>query len=224
MPSSQVTVILPKDVHEGDIVIALIGLTGSGKSHFIETLTNKPALANAGLTQISQDLCAYKVSQSGRPDTILIDTPGFDADKGPDAEILGRIIRWLAETPCTTKLTGIAYLVRISDNRFSEKPIMNLSIYNQLCGDNAPYVIVFVTTMWDLTNPPARAETREKELKDKLLKSMISLGSSLERFHNTPQSAQQILEKVNAKKKERESVASQVPSPGQKKWYQRFGR
>lgn len=82
---------------------------------FIGTLTNQPTLAHAGLTQISQGLCAYKVPQPGRPDTILIDTPGFDTDKGPDAKILEKIIDWLAETYASPLSTlGMSILIFFS--------------------------------------------------------------------------------------------------------------
>lgn len=66
----------------------------------------------------------------------LIDTPGFDDTHKSDADILQKLSVWLAASySARTKLTGIIYLHRVSDNRMQGTALMNLGMFKKLCGD-----------------------------------------------------------------------------------------
>lgn len=86
----------------------------------------------------------------------------------------------------------------------------NLSVYKQLLGENAPYFMVFVTTMWDNKRLAGKKESEGKF--EEVLKSMISKGASMERFENSQEAARRIMNKLNAKKKERDGPISQAAS------------
>ena len=93
-------------------------------------------------------------------------------------------------------LSGILYFHRITDNRISGTPHRNLGKFGELCGENAAMKVNFITTMWDEMGNPrskSRAETREKELRDRSWNLMIDLGATTQRFNNSQSKAQEIL-------------------------------
>jgi hypothetical protein len=93
------------------------------------------------------------------------------------------------------KLAGILYFHRITDKRPVGIPLKNLRMFEKLCGKNALSNIILTTTMWDRVDETTGQE-REKELKGQYWESMIRLGSTTVRYHNTKDSAWEILDKV----------------------------
>ncbi|KAF4588345.1 hypothetical protein EYR38_010313 [Pleurotus pulmonarius] len=160
-----------KAVSPQDIVIAVMGPTGAGKS------TVQPIKIKIG---------PHKV--------ILVDTPGFDDTNISDTMVLGMIADWLLETYNNkVKLSGIIYMHRISDHRMAGAPLKNLKMFAQLCGTIAAERVMLVTTMWDRIKQAEVGVKREAELKGKFWKDLIDKGAKVERFHGSFESAWAII-------------------------------
>jgi len=93
------------------------------------------------------------------------------------------------------KLAGILYLHRISDNRVGGTPLLNMRMFENLCGKNAFQNVILTTTMWDTVDAETGLQ-REKELKSEYWKGMINRGSKTMRYRNNHESAWDILDSV----------------------------
>ncbi|KAL4259605.1 hypothetical protein AB1N83_006545 [Pleurotus pulmonarius] len=95
-----------KTVTSEDIVVAVMGPTGAGKSTFISY-----ACRNASNHHIGHNLesCTSKVQPiriiTGSHNVVLVDTPGFDDTNMSDTRVLGMIADWLLETYNNQKLS-----------------------------------------------------------------------------------------------------------------------
>ena len=146
----------------------------------------------------------------------LVDAPGFDDTSKSDAEILQMIAAFL-ETTCVhtggswfsilaelldltryeegSKLAGVIYIHRISDNRFSRAARRNFKMFHELCGYVALKNVVLVTNMWGGV-PRDIGEAREKELSSEYFKLVLDNGARMVRHHNTVQSAHDIIRSI----------------------------
>jgi len=189
-----------------DLIIALMGPTGAGKSNIIDTLTNQPGRrAGSRLESCTSEVCAVRlINHPVHGDRlVLVDTPGFDDTNKSDMQILEMISKWLREVyEKEIKLAGIIYLHRITDNRMAGSPNRNLRMFGELCGDEAMKKVVLVTTMWDKALASASDEQRkvldrrEKDLMDNYWKTMMKYGASTARFTNSRDSAEKIVNKI----------------------------
>jgi hypothetical protein len=111
-------------------------------------------------------------------------------------------------------LSGVLYLHRISDNRMAGTPLSNWKVFKELCGEECFQSILLATTMWDDVTEECGSR-RQEQLKRKYWKSMIKLGSRVVRFHNTYQSAWDIIGQLTAPRKplkiQKEMVDEQKP-------------
>jgi len=186
-----VVVVEVEDLSQDDVIIALMGPTGAGKSSFVNTVTGHNSGIGHSLESCTADIGMVKIH-----DIILVDTPGFDDTHKTDMEILSLIADWLTETyKREIKLAGILYFHRISDNRVAGTPLKNLHMFEKLCGKNAFENIILTTTMWDKVGEDIGAQ-REKELKGEYWKAMIKQGSKTIRYRNTRESAWEILDSI----------------------------
>ncbi|CAL1717341.1 unnamed protein product [Somion occarium] len=181
------------------VTIAVMGATGSGKSTFINLVSEESNLAvGKGLESCTSEV---QVSQpfeiEGRIVT-LIDTPGFDDTVKSEAEILRLITRFLAETyKIGRKLNGVIFLHRITDVRMGGVARKNFHLFKKLCGDDALKSVVIATNMWGGVEP-GLGEQREIELasNDKFFKPALEKGSKLVRHDNTRISAENIIREI----------------------------
>ncbi|KAJ3513208.1 hypothetical protein NLJ89_g3076 [Agrocybe chaxingu] len=186
---------------QDDIIIALMGPTGSGKSHFIDALFRTAAQhqrAGSSLESCTKKTQAIRLRNHPRygDRLVLVDTPGFNDTQKSDFEVLKLISDWLKKSYAAgVKLTGIAFFHRISDNRMAGTPHRNLRMFGELCGDKAAHNVVLVSTMWD-TLERRTGEERERQLKQYFWKKMIEHGASVDRFENTSQSAWSIIDNI----------------------------
>ncbi|KAI1349759.1 hypothetical protein F5Y01DRAFT_288033 [Xylaria sp. FL0043] len=183
---------------DNDIVIAIMGMTGSGKSSLISLCIDQEIEIGHDLESCTQDVKTYIFHhpklRSGR--IYLVDTPGFDDTNRKDAEILRILATWLTSTYAGgVKLSGIIYCHRINQTRMQGSALKNIRAFRSLCGDDALSKVVLVTTMWDIESSDIAAR-REKELKEtpKYWGDMITKGSQVLRHDNTQKSAFALIE------------------------------
>jgi len=74
----------------------------------------------------------------------------------------------------------------------SGSPLKNLRMFAKLCGDDALANVILATTMWDRVDPTTGTQ-RENELKESYWKGMVALGSRIERFDGSFESAWAII-------------------------------
>ncbi|KFZ07912.1 hypothetical protein V502_09670 [Pseudogymnoascus sp. VKM F-4520 (FW-2644)] len=179
-----------------DILIAVMGLTGSGKSTFIKNITGREDVGiGHGLCSETIEICSYTVVLNEKT-FILVDTPGFDDTFEADEVIVGRIADWLSTTYQTKRyLNGILYLHRIDAPRQGGSSQRSLRMLKEICGREAYKNIVLGTTGWDLLPDPAEGITRERELRegDSFWKGMIKVGAQCVRMNQDVQSGKKLL-------------------------------
>ncbi|KAK0708107.1 P-loop containing nucleoside triphosphate hydrolase protein [Lasiosphaeris hirsuta] len=189
------------NVGPDDIVIAVMGVTGVGKSTFIAHFS-KTAKAGDGLESCTSNVSIHP-ARVGNRDIFLIDTPGFDDTYRSDTDVLREVADWLNQSfQANIQLAGIVYLHRIQDNRVGGSSMKNLRMFKQLCGENGLSCVVLATTMWSMV-PRDQAEQREQELinKPEFWGRLISKGSQVLRQDNGVESATKIIEYILSKQK-----------------------
>ncbi|KAJ8517855.1 hypothetical protein ONZ45_g5022 [Pleurotus djamor] len=186
-----------------DVIIAVMGPTGVGKSTFISTACGRAGRQKTvghGLESYTKDIKETRVTREGR-EIVLVDTPGFDDTHLPDTLILRIIAEWLKEKYSDdVKLAGIIYMHRVSDNRMAGSPLKNLDMFRQLCGTHAAQNVVLVTTMWSRVKPEV-GQKRLAELKSNFWHGMIQCGADVAQFNDTSDSAWSIIKQLEDTKK-----------------------
>ncbi|KAI9686052.1 MAG: hypothetical protein M1822_004035 [Bathelium mastoideum] len=185
---------LPHIIDSDDVYIAIMGVTGAGKSTFISHCTQEDVAIGHGAASCTQDVTVYPCQYTSSCTIWLVDTPGFDDTNRTDTEVLREIASWLAITyKQNIKLRGIVYLHDINEKmRGSAK--RNLYMFQKLCGSNALNRIILASTKWEEIDEN-KGILREKELSDKeeFWGYMKRNGSQVLRHYNNHDSAMKIL-------------------------------
>ncbi|EED19617.1 conserved hypothetical protein [Talaromyces stipitatus ATCC 10500] len=190
----------PVTITANDIVIAVMGVTGAGKSTFISYFC-PTARAGEGLESFTRSVEAHEADIDDQR-VILIDTPGFDDTHRTETAVLREVAAWLNRSyEANIKLAGIIYLHRINDNRLGGAALRNLRMFKQLCGEDRLSCVVLGTTMWGLV-PVNTAIKREIELKqnEEFWAGMIRKGSKVFRQDNGLVSALAIIRFILSKR------------------------
>jgi len=178
-----------------DVIIVIIGPTGSGKTTFINALTGAGGKAKqCTLKPDTKSVIPYAVSHDELR-LVFVDTPGFDDACQPDTAILRKAADWLANKypdGTTLRPAGILYLHKITDNRLSGSVDKNLQVFGRLCGGVPLGRARLVTTMWDSVKDREVAHRRETELTTEFWRQR----ALPRRFDNTPTSAWDIVDDV----------------------------
>ncbi|PSS00695.1 P-loop containing nucleoside triphosphate hydrolase protein [Coniella lustricola] len=179
---------------EKDALIAVMGMTGSGKTTFISKVTGRTDLQiGHSLTSCTRDIQVVETKIDGQI-VRFVDTPGFSDTTLSDTEVLELIADYLAAAyRKEMKLTGIIYVHPISDTRVTHHTTKNLDMLRKLTGEKNLSNVILATSMWDKVDP-ADGERREDELKSKFWKLLLALGAKTARHHGTPASAAHIAE------------------------------
>ncbi|RMJ20287.1 hypothetical protein CDV36_000084 [Fusarium kuroshium] len=195
-----------------------MGVTGSGKSNFLQHLVGKegekgPVVGHSlsscrftigGFGRVSYDASGTQKTEMyecrlGNKQVVFFDTPGFDDTYRGDADVLADVAQVLSSAyKNNLKLNGIIYLHRIKDERMTNAIMRNLTMFRSLCGDAAFQNVVLATTFWDELQDQSKGEDREQQLlaRGEWWGYMTAKGSKNMRFHNTRESALDIISKV----------------------------
>ncbi|KAI0696930.1 P-loop containing nucleoside triphosphate hydrolase protein [Cytidiella melzeri] len=182
----------------GEIIIAVMGPTGVGKSSFINAASGSRLVVGETLKSCTSVIRLSEISMHSSRRVVFIDTPGFDDTTMSDVEVLKKLALFLSTIyDHGYQLSGIIYMHRISDRKVGGTSRKNLNMFRKLCGEDALRNVAFVTTMWDQEDPE-RAAARERELasRDEFFKPMLSQGATMYRHYNSVASAQGILSKL----------------------------
>ncbi|KAI0549167.1 P-loop containing nucleoside triphosphate hydrolase protein [Xylaria curta] len=184
-----------------DIIIAVLGITGSGKSTFISSLTGSDTEIGHNLRPKTAHIGIYSyVQESGRR-VYLIDTPGFDDDIRTDIDVLQEQIFLFAQLyKFSAPLVGVIYLHSICKNRIGGSTMRNFRMLEQMCGFHAVHRIVLVTTMWNTIQPGSlqHSNARERQMElitdEKFWGYMCRQGSQALQFDGGKESALQAID------------------------------
>ncbi|KAF9445710.1 hypothetical protein P691DRAFT_830793 [Macrolepiota fuliginosa MF-IS2] len=135
-----------KEIRQDDIIIAIIGPSGSGRSYLVDLLSNRQEkLSQGGLSAgKGTSIQPIRIQHPDYGDRIvLLDTPGFDASTNGLSHV---------------KLTGLLYLQQITN---TYEPYQHETLFKELCGDISRTILM--TTMWHEIRQE-EGEQREQDL------------------------------------------------------------
>ena len=184
-----------------DIIIAVMGITGSGKTTFISRCMGEDVGIGHDLHSCTQDVAIHSFRRRGRV-VRLIDTPGFDDTSKADVNILNNIAFWLSHAYRAEPkllLSGIIYLHPVSDTRMVGTATKNIQMMQRLCGDQSLSAVWLATTMWGLVRPDV-GDAREQELvsREQFWGSLVQRGSKVCRHQDSDVSAFAIIDRIIA--------------------------
>ncbi|KAI0789968.1 P-loop containing nucleoside triphosphate hydrolase protein [Abortiporus biennis] len=178
-----------------DVVIAVMGATGTGKSTFINLVSGANFATGNGLISCTDQVSYSKPFEVAGRRVVLIDTPGFDDSTLSDTDVLKMVALHLSMTyEQGFKLNGLIYMHRITDFKMGGISRRNFNMFRKLCGDDTLQNVLIVTTMWGLVDKEM-GEARERELMsdERLMKPVIDKGARMVRHDNDVQTARNIM-------------------------------
>ncbi|KAF3808314.1 hypothetical protein GCG54_00006935 [Colletotrichum gloeosporioides] len=173
-----------------DIVIAVVGLAGAGKSTFVSQCTGQNVEIGHNLDACTKLVEPFTFKRNGYT-VHLIDTPGFDGSTTSDVLLLQDIAACLNQAYTHgVQVSGIIYLHAINSPRAQGSGRKALRIVKKICGEDAYSVVLLGSTMWNKENFSV-AKRREEELinSQELWGDMIAAGSKSFAFYNDRASA-----------------------------------
>ncbi|KAH0533253.1 hypothetical protein TsFJ059_001840 [Trichoderma semiorbis] len=180
------------------VYIAVMGVTGAGKSYLISLCTGKNVKVGHNLESCTADVEDVEFMLNDHVCVHLIDTPGFDDTSRSDVEVLQNIAVWLTDSiKHNIKLSGIIYLHRIIDVRMAGSTLRNLSMFKKLCGENAYSSVVLATSMWSQVDEDTGAQREQELIKTKKFWGhMHEKGSRIFRLDQTRESCLKIIKYI----------------------------
>jgi hypothetical protein len=198
-----------------------MGITGAGKSTFIQKATADPNIpigdelkSGKYLTIIAswletncksetknvQEYILVMENNAGVPlEVHLIDTPGFDDDFDADADVLHKVASWINAIFHNEKerISGVLYLHDITLGRIRGSGLRNLEMLPKFLGQDQLEFCTLVTTHWGTLKDSTIETKREDEIcnNETYWKSLLGGYShaTMERFNNTEESAWTII-------------------------------
>ncbi|KAH8796884.1 P-loop containing nucleoside triphosphate hydrolase protein [Flagelloscypha sp. PMI_526] len=197
MPSPESINATPQWFHS-TCLYRVMGATGTGKSTFINLVSGSHLEIGTDLLSCTSKVHVTQPFQLDGRSVTMIDTPGFDDTTKSDFDVLKMICDYLAESYIDgTKLAGVIYLHRISDNRVGGLATRNFNMFRELCGDTTLKNVVIVTTMWDdVTEERGYARQNQLATSDAFFKAALEKCASILPHFNTIESAHNILRHI----------------------------
>jgi GTP-binding protein EngB required for normal cell division len=144
------------------------GGTGVGKSLFISLQSNqtgRTAKVGSELASCTSTVERFPCVMPDGSRYNLIDSPGFDDSRMPDAEVLTMLANFIVDLYTSgQEVHGVVFVHRITDVRLSGSQIKTAQILRRITGDKFRGRFALVTSMWDLVEDRTDAISRESEL------------------------------------------------------------
>jgi len=178
-------------------LIAIMGVTGSGKTSFANLASGSDDLkVGTDLNSCTSEIQLSKPFTLDGRKVVLIDTPGFNDTEISDSEVLRMITAFLERTyEKGVRLTGIIYFHRISDERFTGMDVRNFGVFRKLCGEQTLKNVVVMTNMWGNVTPEV-GDAREQQLSTVFFKLAIEGGAQSLRHVKTTESAHAVIRAI----------------------------
>ncbi|KAL2379682.1 hypothetical protein RJ035_007051 [Blastomyces gilchristii] len=182
-------------LRQGDLVILMMGHTGSLKSSFISLFADgQSAPIGHSLTGCTDNIEIYPYQIDQKTRVILVDTPGFNKANRSDTTTLSSIANFLCLLYSNNiKLAGIIYLHDITSRRMDGPALRNLRMMKKLCGAGNLSHAIMTTNMWGKLHTFDEGVALEKQLRDRYWSSILSHGGMMMRHDGSKRSAQEII-------------------------------
>ncbi|KAK0627350.1 P-loop containing nucleoside triphosphate hydrolase protein [Immersiella caudata] len=182
--------------------IAVLGVTGAGKSTFINVAFGLDTLeVSHGSKPCTQDPQPVEF-RIGNRTVVLIDTPGFDDDKRDDVRILEDIATWMARKGYLEerKLDGLIFLHPVTHTRAGRSELNRTQLLEKILGPDAYNRVFIATTMWGYI---ANEDLVQERLNSRFARGgvwheLISNGAQYVKHDNTQRSAHEIIRRIMA--------------------------
>ncbi|KIK59281.1 hypothetical protein GYMLUDRAFT_97773 [Collybiopsis luxurians FD-317 M1] len=176
---------------EDNLIIAVIGSAGSGKSSFIKLLaeegTVESNVSGIQIVDVFDELTGRRVT--------LLDTPGIDDENGVTAtQLMKKITEFsITQYDSIRNLNGLVYMHSVAGSTESGGlGTSNLKWFSNLSDSNTFNNVVVLTTFWDDPSAWNVGEEREDELKSKF-RQLETGGAEFMRHDKTVLSARRVL-------------------------------
>ncbi|KAK3299905.1 P-loop containing nucleoside triphosphate hydrolase protein [Chaetomium fimeti] len=185
-----------------EVLIGLIGVTGSGKTTFASIASGQSDLKiGRTLRSCTQEPQVVRFEVDGHS-IVLVDTPGFDDDERSDVEIFQIIAKWLWLYNSGERrllLDGLILFHPITANRIGGTERERTRLLQTILGENAYKRVIIGTTMWDdLRNDDDRfthgIDGRLEE--GEVWSEMNAKGATILRHNNNKDSAHGIIRQI----------------------------
>lgn len=187
-----------KSNHGCSVMIALLGVTGAGKTTFAQHASGDKTLkVGHSIYSCTQEPQIISFKLDGRSIS-LIDTPGFDDDTRSDVEVLEQLARWLASRGHLRKnqLDGLILLQPITAHRVGGTERKRTRLLKKILGEDAYKHIIIATTMWEQIKDENDMEERLQGRRDDLWGDMLAKGAEIVKHANNKESAHEIIRKT----------------------------
>lgn len=175
------------ETFDGAFVLVL-GLTGAGKTTFINHITNSSFPVGHGMNACTTT-SDYATTLIDGVEVAFVDTPGLDDPEKSDAEVVIDVTTWIEKhLGGKRQVTAALYLHSIATRKMHGSAIRNFNIFSKLVGSNSMKNVGLVSTHWD-TVPAIDAEDREAYLIANAWSIMIASGARIYRLHNDQDSS-----------------------------------
>ncbi|KAK0711825.1 P-loop containing nucleoside triphosphate hydrolase protein [Lasiosphaeris hirsuta] len=183
---------------DGEVMIALLGVTGAGKSTFASIASGKQLEIGHGVKPYP---LSVKFELDGRT-VILIDTPGFDDDQRSDVQILEAIFKWMTRKGLLKNqlLDGLIFLHPVTLNRVGGAEQRRTRLFEKILGPKAYKRVIIATTMWDdlKYEEVVRSRLNGRSGEGGVWHELCSKGAVMRRHDNNIESAHKIIREVIA--------------------------
>ncbi|KAK4198999.1 hypothetical protein QBC40DRAFT_88013 [Triangularia verruculosa] len=181
---------------EEQSMIFIMGLSGSGKSRFVNLLQRDSVREGAGLESETQE-CQIVQLCLGNKLVSVVDTPGFGDSQRTDAEILAIISDFLIlQHTAGFKLCGVIWLHGIEQQRMRLSDEQALIMFQDICGKEGLSSVTLLTTKWDTLHDERTGAMRERTLRRKYWKDMVNSGATAQRFDGSQGMAKAIIRRI----------------------------
>jgi len=167
-----------------DIFIAVMGLTGAGKSTFISDCTGEEAGIGHMLESSTTEVSISSFEHNGRT-VHLIDTPGINDSRRTELDVLKEIVFWLtAAHDNSIQLNGIVYLHSISAPKWAASCAKAVTLLKAICGSENYPSIVLATTHWDSVSAEIGNRRHEELSENEDMWGSLREGGAILSYHS----------------------------------------